>query len=72
MKLALRWLVFISAGLNLSYGLNAESFDENLKIIPLQDGRISTTFSFETLLKGASPRDPRTLTTHDICMFVLS
>ncbi|KAF9448798.1 Gpi16 subunit, GPI transamidase component [Macrolepiota fuliginosa MF-IS2] len=65
MKLALRWLLVFSSTCNLVYGLTTEIFDENLKINHLQDGRVSTTFTFETVLKGASPRDPRTLNTQD-------
>lgn len=67
MKLGLYWLLSFSSVYNLVYGLNAETFDEKLKIIPLQDGRVSTTFTFETLLKGVSPRDPRTLNAPDVC-----
>lgn len=44
-----------------------EQFNEELLIVPLQDGRILSRFSFQTLLKGASPRDPRTLGIEDQC-----
>ncbi|KIL69133.1 hypothetical protein M378DRAFT_7850 [Amanita muscaria Koide BX008] len=42
-----------------------EQFNEQLTIRPLRDGRVSTTFAFTALLKGASPRDPQTLDSDD-------
>lgn len=69
MKLALGWLLLFFAGCTSAYELNQEYFDEELKLSPLQDGRVSATFSFETILKGAAPRDPRLLNAADACMF---
>lgn len=44
-----------------------ESFNENLLIRPLRDGKVASTFSFTTLLEGASPRNPQSLGGEDIC-----
>ncbi|TFK38924.1 GPI transamidase component PIG-T [Crucibulum laeve] len=44
---------------------SSEQFDEELSIKSLQDGKVASKFSFKTLLKGASPKDPRTLGTDD-------
>lgn len=68
MKLAVRWFSFFLLGCGSVYG-HEEYFDEKLKISSLQDGRVSTTFSFETVLKGVPPRDPRLLKAPDSCMF---
>lgn len=46
--------------------LSGEQFDEHLSIRSLRDGKVASTFSFKTLLKGVSPRDPRSLGTDDI------
>ncbi len=45
----------------------AEQFDEELVLKPLRDGKVAATFTFSTLLKGASPRDPSTLDLDDEC-----
>ncbi|KAI0747388.1 Gpi16 subunit, GPI transamidase component-domain-containing protein [Fomes fomentarius] len=39
-----------------------EQFDEELDLHPLRDGKLAARFSFATLLKGSSPRDPQQLT----------
>ncbi|KAF9076064.1 Gpi16 subunit GPI transamidase component [Rhodocollybia butyracea] len=39
----------------------AEEFEENLSLKSLRDGRVTSSFSFKTLLRDAAPRDPRTL-----------
>ena len=46
---------------------DAEQFDEELVLKPLRDGKVAATFTFSTLLKGASPRDPSTLDLDDEC-----
>ncbi|KAG2128702.1 Gpi16 subunit GPI transamidase component [Suillus clintonianus] len=38
-----------------------ENYKEDLRIQPLRDGRVSTTFSFVTVLEGAVPRNPKVL-----------
>ncbi|KAE9400530.1 Gpi16 subunit, GPI transamidase component [Gymnopus androsaceus JB14] len=38
-----------------------EEFQEQLSFKSLRDGRVASTFSFKTLLKDATPRDPQTL-----------
>ncbi|KAG6853113.1 hypothetical protein C0991_006803 [Blastosporella zonata] len=43
-----------------------EQFDEQLTVKSLRDGKVASKFSFTTLLKGASPRDPRSLGTDDV------
>jgi phosphatidylinositol glycan class T len=68
MKPALRWFFLFFLGCGSAYG-HEEYFNEKLKISSLQDGRVSTTFSFETVLKGVPPRDPRLLNAPDSCMF---
>lgn len=46
---------------------SSEQFDEELVLKPLHDGRLVTRFSFKTLLKGATPRNPATLREDDLC-----
>lgn len=48
-------------------GSSVEVFDEQLSINSLQDGKVASKFTFKTLLKNASPRDPRTLDEQDEC-----
>ncbi|RDB15183.1 GPI transamidase component PIG-T [Hypsizygus marmoreus] len=43
-----------------------EQFDEQLTLKSLRDGKVLSRFSFTTLLKGASPRNPQTLGSDDI------
>ncbi|KAK0473320.1 GPI transamidase component PIG-T [Armillaria luteobubalina] len=38
-----------------------EEFNEQVSLQTLQDGRVASTFSFNILLKDATPREPRTL-----------
>jgi len=44
-----------------------EEFEEELIIRPLRDGKVTSHFSFKTLLRGATPRDPATLGHNDEC-----
>jgi hypothetical protein len=44
-----------------------ERFDEKLTITTLQDGKVASKFTFTTLLKGVSPRNPMTLDEEDEC-----
>ena len=56
--------------LNLCFtvlGSATEQFDERLTLRTLQDGKVVFKFTFTTLLKGASPRDPKALDTSDEC-----
>ncbi|KAJ7590211.1 GPI transamidase component PIG-T [Mycena floridula] len=46
--------------------LGYERFDEELFIRPLHDGRVASRFSFKTLLKDATPRNPKSLAGDDI------
>lgn len=46
-----------------------ETFDEQLTLRPLQDGKLAARFSFKTLLKGAQPRNPKHLNNSDTRMF---
>ena len=48
-------------------GSATERFDEHLILRTLQDGKVTSKFTFTTLLKGASPRDPKTLDASDEC-----
>ena len=43
----------------ISDAIFQERYHEDLAIRPLTDGKVVTTFTFTTLLGGASPRDPR-------------
>ncbi|KAG7444102.1 Gpi16 subunit GPI transamidase component [Guyanagaster necrorhizus] len=45
----------------LSKHLSNEEFREQVSLQTLQDGRVASTFSFNILLKDATPREPRTL-----------
>ena len=49
-------------------GSATERFDEHLTVRTLQDGKVASKFTFTTLLKGASPKDPKTLDSSDECM----
>ena len=49
-------------------GFGTERFDEHLTLRTLQDGKVASKFTFTTLLKGASPRNPRILDTSDECV----
>ncbi|KXN82279.1 GPI transamidase component PIG-T [Leucoagaricus sp. SymC.cos] len=71
MKLSFSWLLLCSVFFAGGYGFVSESFSESLKLTPFADGRLSTTFSFNTILEGASPRDPRSLTFQDACGQIL-
>jgi len=55
--------------LHLCVGVLAfyERFDESLTINTLQDGKVASKFTFRTLLKGASPRNPKSLDEEDDC-----
>lgn len=49
-----------------------EEFQEQLSFKSLRDGRVASTFSFKTLLKDATPRDPQTLALdNDDCMSLI-
>ncbi|KIJ35768.1 hypothetical protein M422DRAFT_76311 [Sphaerobolus stellatus SS14] len=54
------WLLCLS-----QLALGGETFDEQLRIRPLQDGRLYTHFTFKTLLENASPRLPNMINTED-------
>ncbi|KAI0775576.1 Gpi16 subunit GPI transamidase component [Trametes elegans] len=43
----------------------SELFEEDLTLRPLRDGKLAARFSFTTLLKGATPREPQTLSRDD-------
>ena len=59
------YLVFVS---HLSHAIGApETFDEELTLRPLRDGKLAARFSFTTLLQGVAPRDPSTLDRDDTC-----
>jgi len=51
----------------LVLGSSKERFDENLTINTLQDGKVAAKFTFTTLLKGVSPRNPQSLDEEDEC-----
>ncbi|KAF5315239.1 hypothetical protein D9619_007502 [Psilocybe cf. subviscida] len=49
----------------LASSSSREQFDEKLTVDTLPDGRVASKFTFTTLLKGAIPRDPRSLGRED-------
>ncbi|KAI0691254.1 Gpi16 subunit GPI transamidase component [Cerioporus squamosus] len=66
----MRWSTCWRASLVLVLNLAAialanEQFDEDLTLHPLRDGKLSARFSFSTILKDATPRDPRQLSGDD-------
>lgn len=44
-----------------------ERYEESLNLTSLRDGRVLVSFDFRTVLRGAVPRDPRTLGGQDAC-----
>jgi hypothetical protein len=54
-----------AARTNASRAELEESFDEDLMLRPLRDGRVLSRFAFTTLLHSAEPRDPSTLEEED-------
>ncbi|KAG6836173.1 hypothetical protein H0H93_010654 [Arthromyces matolae] len=64
------WLVKFLLTSSLAWstlgGFQEEPFDEHLTLESLRDGKVFSKFSFTTLLKGVSPRDPRSLGNEDI------
>ena len=57
-------------GIWVTFGLataSHEQFQERLIIRPLRDGKVSSHFSFITLVKDATPRNPETLGLEDDC-----
>jgi len=60
--------IIILQGLFLSCRAQlSEYFDETLRVTPLKDGKVASTFTFKTVLSGASPRDPERLGEQDVC-----
>ncbi|KAJ7747261.1 GPI transamidase component PIG-T [Mycena metata] len=49
----------------LSQSFSGETFNEELAIRALPDGKVASRFEFSTLLHGASPRNPRNLSSED-------
>lgn len=47
--------------------VNREEFHEDLVLRPLPDGRVSSKFTFTTLLRDATPRNPELLAGEDDC-----
>jgi phosphatidylinositol glycan class T len=67
MRRASVWIL-LACLLTPSLGLyRGENYREDLRIQPLRDGRVSTTFSFVTVLEGAVPRNPKALGQLDEC-----
>ncbi|KAL4247935.1 GPI transamidase component PIG-T [Abortiporus biennis] len=60
------YLVLLAACLFVtSSHASQEEFHESLTLKPLQDGKVTSHFSFRTLLRGATPRNPETLDKED-------
>ena len=60
--------ICFTLGIWFTLGLAAashEQFQESLIIRPLRDGKLSSQFSFVTLVKDATPRNPETLGLED-------
>ncbi|KAJ6594185.1 GPI transamidase component PIG-T [Mycena capillaripes] len=49
----------------LSHSFSDETFNEELTVRSLSDGRVASRFEFTTLLHGATPRNPQNLSTED-------
>ncbi|KAI8986119.1 Gpi16 subunit GPI transamidase component [Trametes punicea] len=49
----------------LAASAHSELFEEDLTLRPLRDGKLEARFSFTTLLRGTTPRDPQSLTGDD-------
>ena len=49
----------------IAVAAQGEQFEEELSLHPLRDGKLAARFSFTTLLKNASPRDPQQLAIDD-------
>jgi GPI-anchor transamidase subunit T len=49
-----------------------ELFQESLIIRPLRDGKVASQFSFTTLVKDATPRNPETLGLEDDCESIIT
>jgi phosphatidylinositol glycan class T len=62
-----KFSLFFAIAISLALGASVEEFDETLTIRPLRDGKVASRFSFKTLLKGATPRNPETLNKDDAC-----
>ncbi|THH31595.1 hypothetical protein EUX98_g2584 [Antrodiella citrinella] len=62
----LKFGLILSLGTPFTLGrIFNEEFDETLALRPLLDGRLLSAFSFKTLLRGATPRDPGSLGVED-------
>ncbi|KAJ7227057.1 Gpi16 subunit GPI transamidase component [Mycena pura] len=63
-KCRLLWsLYFTLAG--FSHSFSSETFEEELTVQTLRDGKVATRFSFSTVLGGATPRNPHNLSIED-------
>ncbi|KAJ7747141.1 Gpi16 subunit GPI transamidase component [Mycena maculata] len=51
--------------LSIPRSLASETFEEELTIRALPDGKVASRFSFSTLLEGATPRNPQNLSAED-------
>ncbi|KAI0330521.1 Gpi16 subunit GPI transamidase component [Cubamyces sp. BRFM 1775] len=66
MRLRGCWRTCLLLALHLvAASAQGEVFEEDLTLRPLRDGKLEARFSFTTLLKGATPRDPRSLERDD-------
>ncbi|KAH9850129.1 Gpi16 subunit GPI transamidase component [Lenzites betulinus] len=66
MKLRGCWRTCFLLALHLvAASAHGEVFDEDLTLRPLRDGKLQARFSFTTLLKGATPRNPAALEDDD-------
>ncbi|KAJ7134086.1 GPI transamidase component PIG-T [Mycena crocata] len=50
---------------SFSHSLPSETFEEELRVRTLSDGKVVSRFSFSTLLEGAAPRSLQNLSTED-------
>ncbi|KAJ7086216.1 GPI transamidase component PIG-T [Mycena epipterygia] len=57
-------LFFLSLS-SLARSSSSETFEEELSVRGLRDGKVASRFSFSTLLEGASPRNPQNLAIED-------
>ncbi|KAJ7619534.1 Gpi16 subunit GPI transamidase component [Roridomyces roridus] len=63
-KPRLVWLLCLPL-LAASHSIPSETFEEELHVRALPDGKVASRFSFSVLLEGTSPRNPQNLSAED-------
>ncbi|KAJ7511984.1 GPI transamidase component PIG-T [Mycena galericulata] len=63
-KFNLLWVLSFPI-LSISRSLSSETFEEELTVRALPDGKVASRFSFSMLLEGVTPRNPQNLSSED-------